>query len=158
MTVGRYEMQSPGTVSDERLRGLTGYNLKRAFHTVQSDLTETLAPFKLRMLTFAALVLVEDNAGLRPSHLADALAVERANLVAIIDELAKNGWIERRPNPKDRRAHALFVTEVGSAQCARAFDAVRQHDARVHAGLSRAEQTTLVSLLCRIERAGKSGR
>ena len=43
-------------VSDATLRKFVGYHMKRAFNVVQADLTETLKPFELRMLTYTALV------------------------------------------------------------------------------------------------------
>ena len=74
---------------DATLRNFVGYRMKRAFNVVQADLTKTLKPFDLRMLTYTALVLIVDNPGLRQSQLADAMDIERPNLVVLIDELER---------------------------------------------------------------------
>lgn len=94
------------TVSDNTLRQFVGYHLKRASNAVLSDLTTVLKPFELRMITYTALVLVVDNPGMRQSHLADAMDVERPNLVVIIDELEGRELIVREKVPTDRRAYA----------------------------------------------------
>ena len=77
------------TVSDRSLRSLYGYQMKRTFNVIQSDLSRTLKPLDLRMLTYTALVLIVDNPGLRQSQLAEALDIERPNLVVIVDELER---------------------------------------------------------------------
>ena len=82
---------SQDEVSDATLRSFFGYNMKRAFNTVQTDVNRALAPFGLRMVTFSALVIIVDNPGLRQSQLADVLSIERPNLVLIVDDLLATG-------------------------------------------------------------------
>ncbi len=100
-------------VSDATLRRFVGYHMKRAFNIVQADLNQALKPFGLRMVTYTALVLIVDNPGLRQTQLADAMDIERPNLVVIIDELERQELITRDPVPTDRRAYALKATLAG---------------------------------------------
>ena len=100
-------------VSDATMRGFVGYQIKRAFNVIQDDLAKTLKPFELRMLTYTALVLIVDNPGMRQSQLADAMDIERPNLVVIIDELERRELIVRDRVPTDRRAYALKATLAG---------------------------------------------
>ena len=120
-----------GAVSDATLRGLVGYNMKRAFNEVQADLSRVLQKFELRMLTYSALVLIVDNPGLRQTHLAEALAVERPNLVIIIDELERRGLIVRERLVSDRRAYALIATLEGRRLYEKATHAVAAHELRI---------------------------
>ncbi|MBY6049406.1 MarR family transcriptional regulator [Vannielia litorea] len=143
---------------DEGLRGHVGYNMKRAFHMIQMDVNATLAPFGLRMVTFSALVVVMENPGLRQSQLAELLAIERPNLVVILDELEQAGLLTRDRAPDDRRAYALHVTAKGLALCEEARIAVSAHDKRMAEGLTDAELDLLITALRRIERNGKLGR
>jgi hypothetical protein len=101
------------SVCDETLRSFAGYSMKRAFNVVQADLSRALEPFGLRMMTFTALILIVDNPDLSQTALAGALAMERSNLVTIIDELENSGWILRNPAPNDRRSYALHATPAG---------------------------------------------
>ncbi|SIO21338.1 MarR family winged helix-turn-helix transcriptional regulator [Vannielia litorea] len=143
---------------DEGLRGHVGYNMKRAFHMIQLDVNATLAPFGLRMVTFSALVVVMENPGLRQSQLAEILAIERPNLVVILDELEQAGFLTRDRAPDDRRAYALHVTAQGLAVAEEARLAVAAHDRRMTAGLSDAELELVITALRRIERNGREGR
>ncbi|MFL4469830.1 MarR family winged helix-turn-helix transcriptional regulator [Tateyamaria armeniaca] len=138
-------------VSDAALRDFVGYQMKRAFNVLQADLTRTLEPFGLRMLTYSALALIVQNPGLRPSQLATALAVERANVVVYVDQLEEAGWVIRAPSPEDRRAYALQCTLAGRRVYARAEAAVKAHDARMLHGLTRDEVGTLRKAFALIE-------
>jgi DNA-binding MarR family transcriptional regulator len=139
-------------VSVETLRGLTGYNIRRASGAVQADLARTLAPFSLRMITFSALVLVIDNPGMRQSQLADALAIERSNLVVVVDDLEGRGLVTRDPTPEDRRAYALRPTQAGRRLCEKALRAVEAHEARMLRHLTKAEILALVQALQVVQR------
>ena len=144
-------------VSDATLRGLVGYNMKRAFLVVGADLARTLEPLKLRMLTFTALTLIADNSGLSQSQLAEAMQVERPNLVVIVDELETRGLITRDRVPTDRRTYALRITAEGARLLAKATRAVAEHESRIMGGLTDTEEAALIATLHRIE-TSKNGR
>lgn len=142
-------------ITDASLREFVGYHMKRAFNVVVHDLNDTLKPFELRMITYSALILIVDNPGLRQSQLADALAIERPNLVVIIDELERRELITRDRVPTDRRAYALMATEAGRQLCREAIEAVREHEARVVGGLSDEERATVIRAMDLIRRGPK---
>lgn len=144
-----------GKVSDENLRALVGYNIKRAFNAVQADLLDTLRPFDLRMITYSALVLIVDNPGLRQSHLSAALAVERPNLVVIIDELERRELITRERLQSDRRAYGLQATLAGRKLYENVVRAVMAHEVKIFGDLDGAAVKNLVAELHRIESKAK---
>ncbi|MEC3860528.1 MarR family transcriptional regulator [Mesobacterium sp. TK19101] len=152
------DTSQPAQVSDDRLRGLLGYRLRRASNAVQADLAETLKPFDLRMITYTALVLVVDNPGLSQSQLAAAMDVERPNLVVIVDELERRELITRDRVPTDRRTYALNATLAGRRLCDQAESAVRQHEARIFGTLLEEERSLLARGLLHViaQRTGES--
>lgn len=143
-------------ISDAALRGFVGYNMKRAFNAVQADLNRTLAPHGLRMITYSALALIVENPGLRPSALATALSVERANLVVYVDQLEQAGWVTRSRSRTDRRAHALHCTPQGRRVYDQALAAVQDHDQRMLGGMQPVEIETVTKALAAIEAVGRS--
>lgn len=138
-------------ISDADLRAFSGYVMKRAFNAIQADVNMALAPLGLRMITFSALSVIVSNPGLRQSQLADALLIERPNLVPIVDELQNSGLVYRDPAPDDRRAYALAATPAGQRLYERAYAAVQAHEARVTKPLGTAERRALIDMLTRIE-------
>lgn len=141
-------------VSDATLREFLGYHIKRTMNVVQADLARTLRPFRLRMVTYSALVLIVDNPGLRQSQLAAAMDIERPNLVVIIDELEGRGLILREKVPTDRRAYALVPTLSGRQLCTRAVAAVKGHEERLLRGLERSTILQMTAALKSIEAKG----
>jgi DNA-binding MarR family transcriptional regulator len=138
-------------VSDRSLRTLLGYQMKRTFNVIQSDLTRTLKPFDLRMLTYTALTLIVDNPGLRQSQLAEAMDIERPNLVVIVDELERRDLILRDRVESDRRAYALKATLAGRRLCEKAAAAVAAHEQLLLTGISPDALTTAVKVMQLIE-------
>ena len=49
----------------------------------------------------------------RQNALADAVGIEGASLVRLLDELQASGLITREPDPADRRANAVNLTDAG---------------------------------------------
>lgn len=144
-------------VSDETLREFIGYHMKRAFNVVQADLTQALKPLGLRMVTYSALVLIVDNPGLRQSQLAEALDIERANLVVIVDELEGRELITRDKVPTDRRAYALNPTLAGRRLYERALGAVRGHETRILNGMDEESKQAVIAAMSVIRRGSKGG-
>jgi len=138
-------------VSDETLRCLHGYQMKRTFNVIQSDLNLTLKPFDLRMLTYTALVLIVDNPGLRQSQLAEAMDIERPNLVVIVDELERRDLIVRDRLKTDRRAYALKATLAGRHLCEKAVAAVSDHEETLLRGVRPEDRTVAMEVMRRIE-------
>lgn len=151
------ETAAQARISDTTLRGFTGYGMKRAFNAIQTDVNAALAPLGLRMVTFSALVIVVDNPGLRQSQLAEALSIERPNLVLLVDDLERRGLITRDRAPDDGRAYALTATAQGRALYVRALKAVRDHDDKMTRALSDTQRAAMVDALARIEAAGGEG-
>lgn len=138
------EAEAVSRIDDSTMRDLVGYQMKRTFNVIQDDLTKTLKPFDLRMLTYTALVLIVDNPGLRQSRLADAMDIERPNLVVILDELERRELIVRDRVPTDRRAYALNATLAGRRLAAQAIAAVKSHEEQLLSGI---DETALKSAL-----------
>ncbi len=59
---------------------------------------------------WAVLVRLDRSEGLKQSELAELLDLQPITLTRLLDRLAQNGLIERRPDPNDRRANRLFLT------------------------------------------------
>ena len=59
---------------------------------------------------WGVLVRLDRSEGLKQSELAELLDLQPITLTRLLDRLAENGLIERRPDPNDRRANRLFLT------------------------------------------------
>lgn len=136
---------------DAGLRALTGYRLRRTTGIVMAEFTQVFAEFGLRRTTYSVLSLVVENPGIRQSQLAEALAIDRPNLVQIVDELEGAGLISRKRAKDDGRAKALMPTEAGQARYDAAQEKALAEDAKLTAGLTRDEEGALLKALTLIE-------
>lgn len=139
-------------INDDTLNHFLGYHMKRAFNVIQTDLSQALKPFELRMLTYTALVLIVDNPGLSQSQLAATMDIERPNLVVIIDELEQRGLISRDRVDTDRRVYALRATQSGRHLCKKAIAADKAHEAKLLAGLDKTTRENLMVSLSALRR------
>lgn len=138
------------TVDSDAVSALLGYNLKRSYLIVRGAADEALAPHGLRVVSFTALSVIVDNPGLAPSQLAEALAMERSNIVLIVDALETAELITRGRSRTDRRRQALMATVRGRRVRDRAAAEVAAAEAAAVSMLDTDEKNTLLALLTRI--------
>ncbi|OYU20282.1 MAG: MarR family transcriptional regulator [Rhodobacteraceae bacterium PARR1] len=138
---------------DSPLTHYLGYAMKRALSIVQADLSRVLAGFGLRAVSFSALSIIVARPGLTQTQLADALQIERSNLVTLIDELAGRGLIVRAPVAQDRRRHALMPTASGKKLAAEAKEGVTAHERALFSCLTAQEQEDLRHMLTKFRQA-----
>src|SRR4249919_2525285 len=74
---------------------------------------ERLAPLGLIPAQAGLLRAVAAEPGRSQQALSAQLGLLPSRLVALVDELERDGLIERRRNPDDRRHHALHLTIAG---------------------------------------------
>lgn len=59
--------------------------------------------------------LLRQEEGLTQTQLAAELEMEKAPLGRLLDRMDEAGYIERRPDPKDRRARRVYLSIAGAA-------------------------------------------
>jgi MarR family transcriptional regulator for hemolysin len=92
------------------------------------------------------------NEGISQARLAELTETDPMTLVRTLDRMQQDGWIERRPDPADRRAHRLFLREAAKPVLQRIWKIADQARNEVLAELSSAEREQLIELLERVHR------
>lgn len=137
------------------LAQLVGYHLRRASAVVATDFKETLEGTGVRQVLFGILSLVVEYPGISQGVVGQYLGVQRANMVALVNELVGRDLVARGTDPFDKRAVALTVTEAGHALFRDCLDKIVEHEEKLLSDFSDAERATLLSLLNRIEKRGE---
>lgn len=88
---------------------------------MQRRIEDMLVPYGLALSQFEALAKVGMNPGVIQQDLVKYLLVTKGNVGALVDRLEEAALIERRPDPQDRRANRLFITEAGATMIRELF-------------------------------------
>jgi DNA-binding MarR family transcriptional regulator len=124
-----------------------GYFIRRAQVWIFQDVMRDFVAIDIRPAQYSVLAVIEANAGLSQSDIADLLGIERARLVRLLDRLERRGYTERRRAPNDRRSHALYLTREGRRALKRIDALAAEHEARVAAKVGPENRKILIEML-----------
>jgi MarR family transcriptional regulator, transcriptional regulator for hemolysin len=93
------------------------------------------------------------NEGISQARLAELTDTDPMTLVRTLDRMQQDQWIERRPDPLDRRAHRLYLREAARPVMQRMWKIADQARQDALSVLSVAEREQLVGLLERVQGA-----
>ena len=131
--------------------GETAHALRKAFGRRAASIGVTGAQWKV-------LFKLTLKPGLRQTDLADLLDIEPITLTRIIDRLQEAGLVERTPDPTDRRAWRLHVTEKAQPVVGKLRAIADEMTADAFAGIDPNDIAVTRRVLAQVrERAGQFG-
>jgi DNA-binding MarR family transcriptional regulator len=101
----------------------------------------------LTMWAYIVLSALDQSAIRTQATLAESIGADKTRIIPVLDELQKRGYIERIPDPDDRRARLLEITESGrSIKNATQAD-IQRGEERWLAQLSAGDRTVFLRVL-----------
>lgn len=97
-----------------------------------------------------AIIWLNKEQGINQAALAERMDIQPISLARLIDRMEAAGWVERRPDPHDRRAVQLFLTDKVQPILEEIREARGDFEEDVLAGITAAEQDQLRQLLGKI--------
>ncbi len=135
-------MQEPA-----ELAASTGYLLARVGAESRRLWARMLAEHGLTPHHFGVLLVLDQVGAASQQQLSRAVGVDPRNAVPVIDLLQQRSLVERRPDPADRRRHAVALTPTGQAAIEELRRAGEQVEQRLLDCLTAAERTGLHRML-----------
>lgn len=127
-----------------------GRLLTRVRHALFERLNKALEPLDLTAAQWGVVVLLDEGAASTPAELSRLLDYDPGAMTRLVDRLAKKGFIQRLPNPEDRRSVNLQLTPAGKALVPEIMPSiVRVYNDMLH-GFEPAEAAQLEALLLRV--------
>ncbi|WP_051944363.1 MarR family winged helix-turn-helix transcriptional regulator [Streptacidiphilus rugosus] len=143
------ELHTEGEPLFEALQVWHGFLLRKAGQRFGELADQALQPLSLTLRQFGVLNVVVAEPGLNQRSVGSKLRIDRTTIVGLIDDLERNGLVERRRGT-DRRTFALHVTERGAKTLDRASDEITRVHERFLGALSPGERGMLRELLSRL--------
>jgi MarR family 2-MHQ and catechol resistance regulon transcriptional repressor len=121
--------------------------LARAFHAVQRHAEADTARHELSPGEFAILEVLYHKGPLLLGEVQRKILASSGGVTYLVDRLEREGLVERRACPTDRRARYAALTSKGAAAMERIFPAHAAALERALSGLDAAEQEQAIELL-----------
>jgi len=134
----------------EALMRNTGFLISRLGMVAQKRFSERIALVGLTPRGWGALNVLDKEGEITQHALCNCMGMDPSSMVATIDELEDKGLVERRRDPKDRRAHALHVTADGRKTLSDGRKLARRAQDDLLAPLDSTEREQLHELLLRL--------
>ena len=141
---------SGGLATPDRLRRLASRLLSQL--TVRSDrlVGEGLARVDARQWHYAVLASLQDHGPGSQAALSARTGIYRSDLVGVLNELAERDFVEKTPDPGDRRCNVVTISARGRRQLCRLDTVLAELQDELLAPLDAAEREQFVGLLTRL--------
>ncbi|MEU8621107.1 MarR family transcriptional regulator [Streptomyces sp. NPDC048623] len=120
-----------------------------AFGAVKRGLARVL-PVHCQGAAAAVLALIKHHGDMRMSRLAELMAVDMSVCSRHVAHTVEHGWVERLPDPDDKRSRILRLTDEGQAMLGELDRRVTDAFARHLAEWSDDDVAQLTTLLARL--------
>ncbi len=119
-------------------------------HHAAERFSERIASLDLTPPHAGILRAIAAAPGRSQQALSSQLQLLPSRVVAFVDDLEARGYVERQPNPDDRRQYALYLTPAGKGLTQKLSRLVRQHEHAVTGSLNETQRAQLQILLTKL--------
>ncbi|OBG29189.1 MarR family winged helix-turn-helix transcriptional regulator [Mycobacterium sp. E3198] len=101
----------------------------------------------LSMWGYVVLSALDRSPVRSQAALAEAIGADKTRIIPTLDDLQNRGYIERRPDPDDRRVRLLALTDAGRAAKDAAQQDIQRGEERWLGGLSAEDRRVFLRVL-----------
>jgi DNA-binding MarR family transcriptional regulator len=113
------ELESRPPALARELLDNTVFLLAKLGFAIKARAIEEFEAAGFSMYQYSILAMLSEEARASQATIADALSLDRGQLVGILDGLEERGLVERRRDPDDRRRHMVTLTADGKRELVR---------------------------------------
>ena len=134
-----------------RFGGSAWCNLDIALRNMDQVFRRAARPLGLSVIEWYILRALYEQDGQHASELAQAVGRAATSFTPNLDKLQDKGLIERRPDPGDRRAVRIFLTDAAHEKADDVRNASKAIDEQVRSHFSQSEYTKFLEILSRLQ-------
>ncbi len=144
------EPEPPARISLGWLGGTVGFYLRTAQEAAFEAFARRTDEADARPWRFAILALIDANPGLTQGELAAAVRRKTSTLTPALNELVREGYVNRKRVKTDRRAYALTLTPRGREAMLQLMASAVEHEREVDRLVGRENRAEFIRILRRI--------
>jgi DNA-binding MarR family transcriptional regulator len=149
--------EDPNLVAGSSEVSREGIRLGFLIHDVsrmrRSAYDQFMKPLGITRAQWWVLAHLSRHDGMMQTQLADVLEVGKASLGDVIESLEAGGWVQRRPDPADKRAKRVYLTKPAQALIKRMTVMENDFNSQILSDLSGDEMGELIRSLIKIKHA-----
>lgn len=138
---------SASSHSPNRPQLTLGFALSDVARLMRRNFNRRVQSLGLTQAQWLLLARIARHEGAKQAQLAEILEMQPISIARLVDRMEAAGWVERRPDPKDRRAVNLYLTKKAEPILDQMWDRAEETQALALAGLSPAAKEDLASAL-----------
>ncbi len=140
-------------MNDLRFNGSLWCNLDIARRNLDKVYEAVTKPLGLTVIEWHVLRALYEKDGQHASELAKTVGRMPTSFTPIVDKLEQKQLTERRPDPADRRAAFIHLTEKGHSLQREVEASAKQSDTRLQKLFSKKEWKAFQSVLAKLQRS-----
>ena len=132
-----------------------GYQIGLLGRLYDRRLQEMLKEYGVAPGQFAPLVMLFEQDGLTQAELCRRINVEQPTMANTLDRMERDGLIQRKPDPADKRRATIHLTARASEMRSSVMDRARRVASQAVQALTPSEQETMFGLIAKMADALK---
>ncbi|HEY3483434.1 MAG TPA: MarR family winged helix-turn-helix transcriptional regulator [Kribbella sp.] len=132
------------------LTQLPSWLLTQSAAQAQRIVTESFAAGGARAYHFRLLATLVEFGPASQAELGRRSSIDRSDVVAALNELENDGYVERSPDPADGRRNVITITTAGKRHQRRLTTLVGKAQEEIFGQLSATDRTRLTSILTKL--------
>ncbi|MEV6773059.1 MarR family transcriptional regulator [Nocardia sp. NPDC051030] len=133
-----------------RLRALPTRLVNQVAILANRATDRALEPTGSRRYHYALLVTLDESGPLSQADLGRRTGIDRSDIVAAINDLTDRGFVNRTPDPADRRRNTITLTKAGATHLHDLDVRLEAAQSELLPGFTAAERANFVLTLTRI--------
>jgi MarR family transcriptional regulator for hemolysin len=127
---------APKTLARAWPRLTLGFLLNDSARLLRRNFNRRVQSLGLTQAQWRLLARIAMDEGARQAQIAEILEMQPISVARLIDRMEAAGWVQRRPDPSDRRAVNLYLTEKAEPILDEMWARAEETQALALAGLS----------------------
>jgi DNA-binding MarR family transcriptional regulator len=137
--------------SNLRFNGSLWCNLDIALRNIDQIYSQSIESLGLTVIEWYILRALYEQDGQHASELARAVGRAATSFTPILDKLQHKDMIQRRPDPADRRAVRIYLTDTAQEYRQRVMEAADRIEKDIHGRINNGDYSTFKSVLSTLQ-------